>query len=105
MCASSRCTNFDFTPIFAAAGGVVISAELHPVYGNAVTIDHGNDLVTRYAHLSKLFVKEGAYPPPPEESGPKGIVGVINSFGKQCFSGRFYWYFYLMQTFWVASGA
>ena len=24
-----------------------------------VDIDHGNDLVTRYAHLSKLFVKEG----------------------------------------------
>jgi len=24
-----------------------------------VDIDHGNDLVTRYAHCSKLFVKEG----------------------------------------------
>lgn len=47
------------TPIFAAAGGVVISAELHPVYGNAVTIDHGNDLATLYAHASKLVVKVG----------------------------------------------
>lgn len=47
------------TPIFAAAGGVVISAEQHPVYGNAVTIDHGNDLATLYAHASKLSVKVG----------------------------------------------
>lgn len=47
------------TPIFAAAGGVVIAAELHPVYGNAVTIDHGNDLSTLYAHASKLLVKVG----------------------------------------------
>jgi len=47
------------TPIFAAAGGVVSSAEQHPVYGNAVTIDHGNDLSTLYAHASKLAVKVG----------------------------------------------
>lgn len=55
--------------------------------------------------LMCLFVKEGAYPPPPEESGPKGILGVINSFGKQCFSSRFYWYFYLMNAFGMAAGA
>ena len=47
------------TPIFAAAGGVVIGAETHPFYGNAVTIDHGNDISTLYAHASKLVVKVG----------------------------------------------
>jgi murein DD-endopeptidase MepM/ murein hydrolase activator NlpD len=47
------------TPIFAAAGGVVISAETHPFYGNAVTIDHGNDISTLYAHARKLVVKVG----------------------------------------------
>ncbi|HUL63976.1 MAG TPA: peptidoglycan DD-metalloendopeptidase family protein [Burkholderiaceae bacterium] len=47
------------TPIFAAAGGVVIGAEQHPFYGNAVTIDHGNDISTLYAHASKLLVKVG----------------------------------------------
>ena len=46
-------------PIVAAAGGVVIFAGFHPQYGNAVEIDHGNDLMTRYAHASKLHVKEG----------------------------------------------
>jgi lysostaphin len=47
------------TPIHAAAGGVVVVAEMHPVYGNVVEIDHGNALMTRYAHASKLFVKQG----------------------------------------------
>ena len=31
----------------------------HPGYGNQVDIDHGNGLVTRYAHASKLLVKTG----------------------------------------------
>jgi len=46
-------------PVVAAAGGVVQFAGFHPQYGNMVDIDHGNDLVTRYAHLSKVLVKEG----------------------------------------------
>lgn len=47
------------TPIKAAAGGVVITSELHPQYGNMIEIDHGNDLVTRYGHASKRTVKVG----------------------------------------------
>ncbi|WP_292937586.1 M23 family metallopeptidase [Noviherbaspirillum sp.] len=47
------------TPIVAAAGGVVISAEYHHQYGNMIDIDHGNDIVTRYAHTSRVYVKVG----------------------------------------------
>jgi len=47
------------TPVVAAAGGVVQFAGFHPQYGNMIDIDHGNDLVTRYAHLSKVLIKEG----------------------------------------------
>lgn len=47
------------TPIMAAAGGIVISTEAHPAYGNLVEIDHGNGLTTRYAHASRIFVKTG----------------------------------------------
>lgn len=47
------------TPIVAAAGGVVISAEYHHQFGNMLEIDHGNDIVTRYAHASQLLVKVG----------------------------------------------
>jgi murein DD-endopeptidase MepM/ murein hydrolase activator NlpD len=47
------------SPVQAAAGGVVIFSGFHPQYGYMVDIDHGNDLVTRYAHASKLLVREG----------------------------------------------
>ena len=46
--------------VVAAAGGVVQFAGYHPQYGHVIDIDHGNDLVTRYAHLSKMLVEEGA---------------------------------------------
>jgi murein DD-endopeptidase MepM/ murein hydrolase activator NlpD len=57
-------TGLDFpadvgTPILAAAGGVVVVQEYHAAYGNMVEIDHGNELITRYAHASKVFVKKG----------------------------------------------
>lgn len=46
-------------PILAAAGGVVVAQEFHPEYGNMIEIDHGNDLITRYAHASRTLVKKG----------------------------------------------
>ena len=49
------------TPILAAAAGVVRTAERHPQYGNMVEIDHGNDLITRYAHSSQVFVRAGEF--------------------------------------------
>jgi len=57
-------TGLDFpaepgTAIMAAAGGVVVTAERHPAYGLMVELDHGNGLITRYAHSSKLMVKPG----------------------------------------------
>lgn len=48
------------TPIHAAAAGIVTRAEHHPEYGNLVEIDHGNDISTRYAHCSEIFVQPGA---------------------------------------------
>ena len=57
-------TGLDFaadpgTQIQAAAGGVVQSTDYHPQYGNLLEIDHGNGLVTRYAHTSKILVRTG----------------------------------------------
>jgi Peptidase family M23 len=57
-------TGLDFqadtgSPILAAAGGVVVTQEYHAGYGNVVEVDHGNDLMTRYAHASKVHVKKG----------------------------------------------
>jgi biotin carboxyl carrier protein len=47
------------TAIYAAAGGVVVAQEFHPQYGNMLEIDHGNELITRYAHSSRVLVKKG----------------------------------------------
>ncbi|MFZ6674948.1 M23 family metallopeptidase [Undibacterium sp. Rencai35W] len=47
------------TTIVAAAGGVVIAAEFHPQFGNMIEIDHGGEIMTRYAHTSKVYVKVG----------------------------------------------
>ncbi len=57
-------TGLDFqaetgTPILAAAGGVVVTQEYHPAYGNMLEVDHGNQLITRYAHASRTLVKQG----------------------------------------------
>jgi murein DD-endopeptidase MepM/ murein hydrolase activator NlpD len=57
-------TGLDFpspvgTPIRAAAAGVVRSAEPDGAYGLSVEVDHGNGLMTRYAHTSKVMVKPG----------------------------------------------
>lgn len=57
-------TGLDFaaetgTSIFSAAGGVVVTQEYHFQYGNMIEIDHGNGLISRYAHSSKVFVKKG----------------------------------------------
>ncbi|HKX42800.1 MAG TPA: M23 family metallopeptidase, partial [Burkholderiaceae bacterium] len=57
-------TGLDFpadtgTAVHAAAGGVVLTSEYHAEYGNMIELDHGNGLVTRYAHNSKVLVKVG----------------------------------------------
>jgi len=57
-------TGLDFpadtgTQIVAAAGGMVVSTDRHATYGNLVEIDHGNGLLTRYAHASQVLVKTG----------------------------------------------
>jgi murein DD-endopeptidase MepM/ murein hydrolase activator NlpD len=47
------------TPIRAAAGGVVRTVTVHRGYGNMVEVDHGEGLMTRYAHAKTILVKEG----------------------------------------------
>lgn len=47
------------TPIQAAGNGTVTFAGYHPEYGNMIDLDHGNGLVSRYAHNSRLKVRRG----------------------------------------------
>lgn len=41
----------------AMADGIVIKAVYNSSYGNMVMIDHGNGIVTLYAHGSQILVK------------------------------------------------
>jgi murein DD-endopeptidase MepM/ murein hydrolase activator NlpD len=63
------------SPIVAAAGGVVIFAGFHPQYGYMIDLDHGNDLVTRYAHTSKIVVREGDLVQRGKKIGEVGTTG------------------------------
>ncbi len=46
--------------------------------------------------LMCFFVKEGDYPPPPENIDKRtGLLSSIKTFRKECFTHRFYWYFFL----------
>jgi len=45
--------------VFATADGVVNRAGLRGGYGLVVEIDHGDGLISRYAHCSKLLVEPG----------------------------------------------
>jgi murein DD-endopeptidase MepM/ murein hydrolase activator NlpD len=65
------------TPVRSTADGIVIQAE--PVaggYGRLVRIDHGGDVQTYYAHLSRIMVREG------QEVRRGDIVGMVGSTGR-----------------------
>lgn len=48
------------TPIYATADGIVSHADRRGGYGNLVEINHGKNISTRYGHLSKILVTDGA---------------------------------------------
>jgi murein DD-endopeptidase MepM/ murein hydrolase activator NlpD len=49
------------TKVIAAGSGVVIFSGQQRGYGNLIKVDHGNDIVTVYAHNSKLLANVGDY--------------------------------------------
>lgn len=64
------------TPVYATADGVVGKAEWFSSYGLFIAIDHGADLETRYAHMSRLAVASG-------ERVRKGdVIGYVGSTGR-----------------------
>lgn len=48
------------TPIFATADGIIAHADRQGGYGNLVEVNHGKGIATRYGHLSKILVADGA---------------------------------------------
>lgn len=62
-------------PYSAAAGGKVIAAGWHGNYGKMILIDHGNGVVTRYAHSSQLLVSAGDTVSKGQTIGYVGVTG------------------------------
>ena len=63
------------TPVVAAADGVVLTAAYHPEFGNMIDVDHGDGLLSRYAHLSKMDVAESQIVRRGERIGAVGSTG------------------------------
>jgi murein DD-endopeptidase MepM/ murein hydrolase activator NlpD len=63
------------TPIHAVRAGRVIFAGPHGGHGNLVEIDHGNGVITRYAHCSQIGVVQG------QEVGENEVVGLVGNTG------------------------
>jgi Na+/melibiose symporter-like transporter len=70
-----------------------------------------------YTHMQEIFlgaavlyliaftmmcwkVREGDYPPPPPNVGNQnGFIAALRTYGTECFTHRFYWFFFLANTF------
>ncbi len=63
------------TPTYAAADGTVTTAGWSDSAGNWVVIDHGNGLVTKYMHHSRLLVSAGQTVRKGQQIGEVGSTG------------------------------
>ena len=63
------------SPILAAAKGTVTFVGRKGGYGNTVEITHGNGMVTRYAHMARFDVKQGARVDAGQRIGGIGSTG------------------------------
>lgn len=64
------------TPVLASAGGKVVAAGWSGGYGNLVAVQHGRNMVTRYAHLSRIHVKLGETVAQGQRIGAVGSTGL-----------------------------
>lgn len=64
------------TPVYATADGVVVEVSNSPGYGRTIIIEHASGLMTLYAHLSSIRVKEG------DRVKRHSVIGGIGSTGR-----------------------
>lgn len=67
------------TPVLATAKGIVVDlkngSSLQAGYGNHIEIDHGNGLITRYAHLEDVLVRVG------QKVSKNSVIGTVGMSG------------------------
>jgi murein DD-endopeptidase MepM/ murein hydrolase activator NlpD len=64
------------TPVYAPADGIVFASGLDSGYGNAVLIDHGFGITTKYGHLSRSDVVIG------QEVKRGQLIGAVGETGR-----------------------
>ncbi len=64
------------TDVSATADGMVLSAGPDSGYGNAILLDHGNGMTTKYGHLSKIYVVVG------QDVKRGQVIGAVGSTGR-----------------------
>lgn len=63
------------TPIHAVREGRVVFAGAHGGYGNFIVVDHGDGVLTRYAHCQRIDVEVG------QEIQANDIIGAVGTTG------------------------
>ncbi len=63
------------TPVFAASSGVVLLAQDIRGYGKTIVLEHGQDVVTVYAHLQEMKVAAG------QEVKGGEVIGLLGNTG------------------------
>lgn len=64
------------TIVESTADGIILSAGIDSGYGNAILVDHGSGITTKYGHLSKIFVVVG------QEVKRGQVIGAVGTTGK-----------------------
>lgn len=64
------------TRVESAGDGIILQAGVQSGYGNAIVIDHGFGMTTKYGHLSKIFVVVG------QEVKRGQVVGAVGMTGR-----------------------
>jgi murein DD-endopeptidase MepM/ murein hydrolase activator NlpD len=63
------------TPVLATADGIVLNTENDFAYGKTLTISHGFGMISRYAHLNKILVRNGQKVKRGDKVGEVGMTG------------------------------
>ncbi len=64
------------SPVYAPADGVVVFASYDESYGKLITIDYGYGVVTRFGHLSQIYVQAG------QRVSKWDVVGAVGNTGR-----------------------
>lgn len=65
------------TAVLAVGNGTIVMAGYGEDLGNYMVIDHGNSLITLYAHLSSIVRNRGAVVRTGDRIGYSGITGLV----------------------------